>query len=527
MSKVSNYTTFLSRRTHLKTAYSEIGHGEGIERILLETSKEFDQIHSALNENKSKLENKLSNPDLSTKEKNSIQDGIHSVEKEIVKMRKRFESDKKSMQHLYEKMIGAKKYEKGKEQLKSILMSMTSAATLNFVPFTQINDLGAIGLQHGVWPLIRDAMYPLVQSLFGMLKTKDSEAFRKTAPSIHLALQDVGTGYADRNWGMQTNPYLNLGRTVNFFEKVAHSASNFTLTNYIDNYLQRMSSSVIQSELMRILFSSKAGNMSVRDSKYIRKYGIDPKKWADRMTSAFEQDGGGKTSLGGYQSLHYKWKDLEAANEFGDAIFRGVKDTQIQAGLADSPFWTDSPLGQIIKGFGGWGYASVNRYLIPAMQQPDAEKLLGIICMLSTGALVDPMRRMAKGDDPYPKNSNAKTEMWAAFNNSGVFSYIANTLSNANMLTGDRLLGDLKSDKYKDRTRAGLLGPAWGYLNRLGDVIMAAGTGEWNKADMAKAARMTPFINASFMYGLSKKAIDGLNIPATRRQAHALKESNK
>lgn len=525
MAKVSNYTNYLSRRTHLKTAFNEVTHGGGIEPIIEDVNASFNKMHSSLNTNKSNLQDKLESAE-SNKDKKNITDQIKAVDKEIVKLRKRFDADIKSMNHVYEKMMGMKQYSRGVEQARSIIMSLTAMGNLQFVPFTQVNDLGAIALQHGVWPLVRDGMYPMIQSLFRMLKTKDSEAFRNTAPSIHLALQDVDRGYADRNWGMQTNPYLNLGRTVNFFEKLAHKSSNFTLTNYIDNYLQRLSSATIQAELMRILHAFKAGTISKRDSLYIRKYGIDPKIWADRMITAFEKDGGGKTTLGGYQSLHYKWQDLEAANEFGDAIFRGVKDTQIQAGLADSPFWTDNPLGSIIKGFAGWGYASVNRYLIPTMQQPDAERLLGILCMLGTGALIDPVRRMARGDDPYPDNITPKQEMWSAFNNSGIFSYTANVLSNANLLSGDRLLGDLKNDKYKDRTRAGLLGPAWGQGNRMLDVISAAASGEWNKSDMKKAARMLPFVSASWNFWLTNKVIDGLNIPANRSQAHALKESN-
>ncbi len=527
MSKIANYTTYLARRTHLKNTFAEVTHGGGIEKILEEVNSNHSEVHTALNERKTELSKKLENLDLTPKEKKAIQGQIKNVEKEIVSKRKRLDADTDSMKHIYEKAMGMRSYKKGTETAKSVIMSLTAIGNLPFVPFTQLNDLSAIALQHGVWPFIRDGMYPVVQSLFGMMKSKDSEAFRNTAPSIHLALQDVSSGYADRNWGAQTNPYLNMGRLVGGLEKVAHASSNFTLTNYIDNYLQRMSSSVIQSEFMRILTAFKAGTMSKKDGIYIRKYGIDPNKWADRMTEAFKKDGGGKTALGGYQSLHYKWEDIEAANEFGDAIFRGVKDTQIQAGLADSPFWSDNPLGAIIKGFSGWGFASVNRYLIPAMQNPDAQKLLGILCMVGTGALIDPMRRMARGESPYSPNSTPQQEAWAAFNNSGVFSQIANLLADANMLTGDRLLGNLKNDKYKDRTMTGLLGPSWGQANRLKDVISAAATGEWNKADMNKAARMTPFANSSWTYWLTKKFIDGMNIPENRRQAHALKEINQ
>lgn len=526
MAKVSNYTSYLDRRTHLKTVFNDVSVEGGFEPVLNEVTKEFNSVHDMLNKDKTTIQEKLKDPDLSSADKNKLEKQMLSTEKEIVKRRKGYDSDLKNLNHIYEKMMSIKKYSKGQLQAKSVIMSLTAIANLPFVPFTMINDISAVGLQHGIWPFIRDGVYPIVESIAGLLKTKDSEALRKSAPSVHLGLQDMLNGYADRNWGMQTDPYLNLGRFVHGLESIAHANSNFTLTNYFDNGLQHITGAVTQSEFMRIMHDFKAGKMSKRDGIYIRKYGLDPEKWADRFIAAFKQDGGGKTKLGGYQSNFWHWQDLEAANEMGSAVFRGIKDTQIQSGIADSPFWSDSIMGSIVKGFNGWMYASVNRYVIPSMQQPDAQKMLGVLFMLGTGALVDPMRRMARGEDPYPENVTDKQKMWSAISNSGYFSIFTQILADANVLTGDRLLDNLKNDKYKDRTRAGLLGPAWGTVNRMADIFGAAASGEWNKSDMNKAARMIPFANASWTYWMSKKLTDSLDIPDTRAQAHALKEMN-
>ncbi len=325
-----------------------------------------------------------------------------------------------------------------------------------------------------------------------------------------------------------TNPYLNLGRWVNTLEKIAHLSSNFTLTNYIDNLLQRITGSVVQSELMRILHASKFGKLSKRDSRYILKYGIDPKVWQERMLAAFEKNGGGKTKLGGYQSHFWQWEDQEASNVFADAVFRSIKDTQINAGLIDAPLFTDDNgpigiMGAFLRGFNGWSFASINRYVIPSLQQPDAEKLIGVLGMLATGFWVDPFRRVARGEEMFPDTLTLKEIMWATFNNSGYFSWFANIMASANLMTGDLLLGNLRSDKNKDRTRAGLLGPTWGTVNRFADIISAAGSGEWNEADMKKAARMIPFANASWTWWMSKYAIESLELPRNRAAARARK----
>jgi hypothetical protein len=538
MSKISNYTTYLSRRTHLKNVFNDVTIDGGIEPIIAERGAEFNRQHESLSKQKTYLEEKLQNKDLEAKERAKVDKQIRKVDKELGKERTRFDKDKEIMGHIYDKMMGIQKTSRRAMQIKSAVMSITAWANLPFVPLTQINDLSAVALQHGFIPFIRDGLAPVVENLVTLGKGKDAEAFRKTAPSIHLALQDVNLGYADRNWGSMNNPYLNLGRFVNTLEKIAHMSSNFTGTNYIDNFLQRMTGSVVQSELMRILHSWKAGTMSKRDGLYIRKYGVDVEKkgangvkMGDTMLEQFNKHGGGKTKLGGYQSHFWQWQDHEASNMFGDAIFRSIKDTQISAGIIDAPLFLDDNgpigiMGSFIRGFNGWAFASVNRYVIPALQQADAEKLIGVLTMLGTGYLVDPMRRFVRGEEMFPENLSAKQIAWATINNSGYFSWFANILANANLLTGGNLMGDLRSDKYRDRTRAGLLGPAWGTLNRMSDIIGALSSNEMNEADAKKMARMIPFANASWTSFMTKHLVESLGLPANRREARALKEAS-
>jgi len=529
MSKISNYSTYLSRRTHLKSVFKDVSIDGGIEPVIVELGAEHERFHTSLSNRKTELEAKLENKELDAKERANVDKQIRKLDKELAKSRKDFDKNKEIMNHIYDKMMGIQKTSRRAMQVKSAIMSITAWANLPFVPLTQINDLSAIALQHGFIPFIRDGLAPVIENLITLGKGKDAEAFRKTAPSIHLGLQDVQMGYADRNWSSQTNPYLNLGRFVNTLEKVAHLSSNFTGTNYIDNFLQRMTGSVVQSELMRILHSWKAGSLSKRDGLYIRKYGIDVDKYGDRMLSAFETHGGGKTKLGGYQSHFWQWQDVEASNVFGDAIFRSIKDTQISAGLIDAPLLLDDNgpigiMGSFIRGFQGWAFASVNRYVIPSLQQADAEKLIGVMMMLGTGYLVDPMRRVVRGEEMFPENLSAKQIGWATINNSGYFSYFANILSDANLISGDSLMGNLRSDKYKDRSRSGFLGPAWGTANRMADIISALGSNEMNEADAKKMARMIPFANASWTALMSKYLVESLGLPKTRREARALKE---
>ncbi len=523
MAKVNNYVSHLSRRTHLKTVFNDVTVDGGIEPILGHLQTEYQADRLPWDNEKTTLEEKLKNAE-NDKDKQDIEKKISGVDKKLTDVTKDFEKNKKTLNHIYEKMMGIKRTDRTARQTQSLIMSLTAMGSLGFVPFTMINDLSAAGLQHGIIPFIRDGVYPIAQSLFGALKTKDSEAIRKTAPSVHLAFQDVLNGYADKNWSMFTNPYTNLGRWVSGAEKLAQFSANTTLTNYFDNGLQRIAGSIVQSEFMRILHAFKAGKMSKKEGLYLRKYGIDYEKWGDRMLAAFKQSGGGKTKVGGYQSQFWQWQDMEAANEFSRGVFRGIQSTVIQRGLADSPFWADNVIGSLIHGFNGWTYASINRYVIPSMQEVDAQKLMGVIFMLGTGYFVSPLRRMARGEEPIPENQTTKQRMFETVQDSGYFSFFMNVLADANIASGGSILENIKgSDRYKDRTRAGLLGPSFGQANRMLDVISAAGHNEMNETDLKKMFRMIPVMNSTWGWGMSKKLAESLELPKNRSEAKALK----
>lgn len=530
MAKTHNYVAYLQRKTHLKTLFNDVTHDGGFDEIVGHAQNEYTEKRELLNSRKEELENKLKDGKLTATEEKDTNEKLDKVTKEFDTEKKNFDTAKNQLNIMYNKAMGINNMSQFQKQVRSGIMSVTSWSSLPFVPFTMINDLSANILQHGIWPFIRDGMYPIMQSFGGLLKTHDSESLRKTAPSIHLALSDTMTGYADRNWSMESNPHLNLGRVTETLGKVAHFSSNFTGTNYIDNGLQHIAGSITQAELMRCIVAYKTAQTSKeamqafnasKDSLYLRKYGIDPQEWGDRMYDAYMKDGGGKTAFGGHQSKFYHWEDLEASNKFGMSVYRGVKSTNISRGLLDSPFWADNFIGSMVHGFSGWGFASINRYVIPSMQQPDAQKLTGIMFMLASGYFISPLRRLARGEEALPDNQTDKERMWETIQDSGYFSFFANVVADVNVLLHPDLLRGLKNDKYGDRTRAGLLGPAFGKANDFFDILGAISSGQMNKTDLKKMARMIPIANSTWLAGYTKSLIEGSNWPKNRDQARA------
>jgi len=505
--KTANYVNFLSKRTHLKTSFENVTVNGDFKELAEGLSNRYQSRRAIINK---KLE-KITDP------------------KEIIKQQKllkkediKFKDIKDTMQKLFEtRMMGINKRSDFDTMFRRTLMSLTAAVNLHNMPATQITDLAFAGFQHGIWPSIRDGIYPIIESLGGILKTKDAEALREMAPHINLGLQDMLNNYADKNWGSDLQPYLNMGKIQSGLEKYAHFSALTDLSPYIDNGIQRMNGSIIQSHFMELLHKEVKGLLSNKDSLYLRKYGIDPKVWASRMVNSYKESKGFKTKLGGYMSKSWLWQDLEAANIFNDAVFRGIQNTSVSRGMADSPFFADKIFGLFFHTFTGWTYAATNRYLIPALQHADGEMLLKMMWVMGAGALVSPTRRISRGEDGWPDDMTPGQHAYEAFTDSGVMSSISNVLNIANLMSDDKLLGDLKNDKFKNRVKTGIFGMSdvvSSTAARATDVIGMFNSGI-NEQGMKTAAHMTCISGAMYGRYFSDKLIEGQNWPRNKKAA--------
>lgn len=516
--KTANYVNYLSRRTHLKTSFANVTVNGGFDELAESLLGEYKENRALISGRIERLQE--SAKDAKPEQKAKIEKEIAKEKRNLGKEVKDFENIKKTMKTLYEnRMMGLNKGSDFDNMARKVIMSIGAAANLHNLPATQITDLAFVGFQHGIWNFVRDGVYPLITFM-----SKNSEAMRETAPHLNLGLQDMLNHYADRNWSMEMQPYINMGKIVSGVQKFAHFSALTDLSPYIDNGIQHVAGSVIQSRFMELLHKSVEGALTEKESLYLRKYGIDPKKWGDRMVNAFKDAEGFKTEVGGYVSKFWQWQDLEASNEFSRAVFRGIQNTLVWKGMADSPFFADNALGMFFHTFTGWGYAATNRYLIPSLQHPDGALLLKMAWMGSAGALVSPTRRMSRGEEAWPDDMTDAQRAYEAFSDSGVFSNVSNVLNMANLLSSDKLLGDLKNDKFRNRAITGLFGMSdvlSSTASRISDVLRMAAHNEWNEKDMKTAAHMLPITGAMYGHYISDKFIESRGLPRNRRAAES------
>jgi hypothetical protein len=431
-------------------------------------------------------------------------------EKELLKQAKRFNKAKTFMKEALDVYFGRVNSSNTTRQMAQKAKNLTALTRLGAVPLTQVADLGIIIMKHSLWPTIRDGILPGLKSLSDMAKGKDSE-IREYARHAHVGLQQFHNGNLERLYAstslteMKANGVIGTG-----LEKLAHISSNLAGTNYVDNAYHIINAGITQSSVMGMMERFVKGSLSKKDFRQLARWRLDPKELSSRFISQFKKYGY-KDEAGGYHSMYHLWDDIEAKLLMARTIRTAVRDTVLQRGIGEAPFWANNPVWSTLLLFKGYPMSAFAKVTVPSMQNPDAMLGLNVAMMIGLGSLVDPLRKISKGQDP-----DFTEDGWfmSAIENSNFFGIVANfgeeAMSLLNLNVGDR---------FKNRTLAGTVGgPALGIGEDAYKIIKGIAKGELSHNDANKLARLTPFTQLWYFRGIVNKFVDSLDLKKTPRQ---------
>lgn len=443
------------------------------------------------------------------------------TEKQRNKISKKYRRAKKDMELIFAKMEGRSNVSQVGREWSTLANLWAVATKLGFMPLTMSTDMAAIAFKHGFWPTVRDGLLPMLKSLGTLVPGKTSQAIREEAGHALLGMQDVNMAYSDKNWTGTTQTYEPIkGKLTTGFETLAHYSMNWSGANYVENFLQRWTAQVIQSKIIKAMLDFEKGNISKSDHESLLRYGLDPKVWSKRIINEWKAAGSDGNGFGGYRSNYWKWQDLEAANRVSSTIMRGVRDTIIRRGQFDVPFAMDNPIVNSIFLFKGYTFTTINRFLVPLLQQPDAQKIVGTLLMMTAGATQNPLRRIVSGQDPHQEDDHMFRN---AMRDGGVFSSFMDLYEDFNFATNGLLEETVTNERYKNRLEMGTWnGPALAPLGDMARVIGMMGRGEWNQQDVKRLMVNIPFLYAWQTRYLANKMLQESGLPETRAQAQIL-----
>lgn len=258
----------------------------------------------------------------------------------------------------------------------------------------------------------------------------------------------------------------------------------------------------------RLASGKKIDNKIVEE---LARWGIS-KDVAERIGKQFNKHGETKSGL--LSSNFEKWTDTEAFDAFANALTKislQVINTPTKGAL---PRIFDKALGKTVMQFKSFQYASHTQTLVPALQTPDAKRLVGTLEMITIGSMVYYAKEHAYNDKP--KTGDWKQVIVEGIDRSGVFALpfeINNIVEKATMGTvGVRpAFGLSEAQRMRNVNVFGALaGPLAGAS---ADVAIPLGhmfQGDLTEGDITRMFRVMPYQNLWWTSWMTNQLRDNL-----------------
>lgn len=438
-------------------------------------------------------------------------------EKKILADRKKYEGHvdfvEKAMA-VFEGNYNRNNYSPGVRDFLNAARNWTVTTALGALPFIQATEAAMIIKAYGLGPFLKEGLFPMISSVFkgkGLLVAREDLAHAKLAINASLA------AFSDQLYG-EGSQYLAQGWLGRAFNTAANKFGNFTGANQLIDVMQDISGRLSQSKTIATLKKLKAGQelteqeidrlsllgFSAQEYQYDRGKGM-----VDRILAQVEEHG---TEVDGAFIANYtKWKDFEASEFMLNGIQQEVQSVILTPNYYDVPFAFHDPVVGALTMFWSYGFASTNARLIPLLQRPDAQMIMGEILGMSLAAWVNPLREAVSGREP---DTSPKALLASAITNGAPGGVFMDLFNRVNASFDMPFLKEFRTDRYQGKGMGTLFG---GALGSLGDNIATAVnmflSGQISESALRRTLKAVPYASSWWLREQVNAMIEAQGLP--------------
>lgn len=282
---------------------------------------------------------------------------------------------------------------------------------------------------------------------------------------------------------------------------IASRMNTWTLMAPMNASMKSIAATVQVDQIRQLI--GKYDSISKLDRARLASIGIGREE-AGKLREMFERFG--EVREDGFDPNSHLWHQAaggeEAHRTLRLAISRTISRAVMTPGVGDAPLFMSKALGQILLQFQSYGFGSVNRILLPAMQRGlgygDVKSLAWLSSLMGIATFVGAIRAYVNGKDP--AEYDAMTWTKEIIDRGGLLAYMSPYVDALDKATGLPFGGAGVSSRYRNNNWwNSLLGPWYSTIEAEGQAVTAAANGDWDKV-REKAFRLAPF-NQWFRYG--------------------------
>lgn len=419
-------------------------------------------------------------------------------EKERVAIHKKFDRQLTQFEHMFAQVRDAvppPRYA-GIARVAANLRTLNFTRALGSVLASQVPDLGAITLQHGVMRTLGTVLGDLALGARGLRMS------RKDAQLMGAALDFTMNRRALRAFDSHTEA-LGAGKFTKGVQYLGQVQSALTGMSAWTEGMETIASALASTDILKLAEKVATGKglskvektrmaMHKLDEDMLRRFHDERANWQD-VTGAL----GGVIRSGNVGA----WKDKGAAEAFKLAVLRNTEASVISPGAGDVPAWMNYTVaGKMIGQFRKFQFAAVNRLLVPGAQRMamgDIRAWSGIAATVGFGALSALLADKIMGEPQGGRNTANLVK--DAIDKSGILGFYFEMegfgekqfgFSPSKALTGQELT------RFQDRTGLeAAAGPTAGFALDISRMMQGATTKDFTMTDLHRARRLLPFQN--------------------------------
>ncbi len=288
-------------------------------------------------------------------------------------------------------------------------------------------------------------------------------------------------------------------------EGVTRKFGRITLMDPWNSTLKQLSGAMTANRVLRASAYLAGGKISGTQLARLAKSGISP-EIAEEIAAQYRKHGTMHGRL--WLANAGAWDKTDMAQRVARALKAAVRreaDLTIVTPGQERPLWTSGTYGSLIAQFRTFQLVTVQRTLIPAMQEVNAAVVVGLAGMIGLGILSERLKMIIHGKEDKDGPKALGDWLYAGIANGGVLGWVTDVdqtlhkASRGNISAARLLFGNERPiSRFASQNVAGsLLGPTFGAGQDVLTAFSGAASRDLRGSDIRAMRRLLPYQNPS------------------------------
>jgi len=362
---------------------------------------------------------------------------------------------------------------------------------LGDVLISSLSDIGKLVMADGATKFLTKGLKPLAKSLYSPEFRKYKKLHAREMNRMGVGLDLINNGRVNAIGDIMDD----FGKHTKFERAMDVASQKLMTTTGIKHWnggLKQMASGIIQSSMHDAMHAVAKNTATKKQIANLASSGIDLNS-AKAIRAQIKKHGEIIDDLVFPNITKWDAKAKEFGELYASAIKKAADSTIVTPGAGTTPLWMSRNGLTLFGQFQSFAFSSMQKTLIPIVQNFDSKTAQGLITMVGFGTLVAAYKRAARGEEM----PDTATLIQEGVDRSGVTSWFMDYNNKLEKLAQgnvglSRILGTNATNKYHNYNNFSALGPTSGQVTNILSIASDVLSGNADQSTVHSVRRLLP-----------------------------------